>query len=121
LRFGVQIPEILRSASLFQQGAIYAAQVCFSNVPRYAAQVCFSRVPRWRSASLFQQSATPRIFMLDKKFSLKCIGLVNTYRLIQKKFHQYLSIDLKKSLHAHSNAHKPPKKRPLKRPQTAKT
>jgi len=25
----------------------------------------------------------PTIFMLDKKFKLKCIGLVNTYRLIQ--------------------------------------
>jgi len=28
---------------------------------------------------------TLTIFMLDKKFYLKCIGLVNTYRLIQKK------------------------------------
>jgi len=29
---------------------------------------------------------TPTIFMLDKKFYLKCIGLVNNYRLIQNKF-----------------------------------
>jgi len=36
--------------------------------------------------------------MLDKKFQLKCIGLVNTYRLIQKKIY-----------HAHSNARKPTK------------
>jgi len=27
---------------------------------------------------------TPTIFMLDKKFKLKCISFVNTYRLIKK-------------------------------------
>jgi len=34
------------------------------------------------------------VFLLKYKFELKCIGLVNTYRLTQKKV-----------CHAHSNAH----------------
>jgi len=42
----------------------------------------------------------PTVFMLDKKFYLKCIGLVNTYRLVQILTEmywsrRYLSIDVK--------------------------
>jgi len=33
----------------------------------------------------------PTIFMLGTKFKLKCIGLVNTYRLIKKSFAKILS------------------------------
>jgi len=40
----------------------------------------------------------PTVLMLDTKFLLKCIGLVNTYRVIKKLV-----------CHAHSNAHKPTK------------
>jgi len=39
-----------------------------------------------RSASLFRNAHKPHKTVLEYKFYLKCIGLINTYRLTQKKF-----------------------------------
>jgi len=56
------------------------------------------KYPSFRIQLSFLSLFSPLLEPFYKQFSLKCIDLVNTYRLIKKNV-----------CHAHSNAHKPPK------------
>jgi len=67
LRFGVQIPELLTQC-------------------KFVSAQCHAH----SNAHKPPKTVAPTVLMLDKKFQLKCIGLVNTYRLIKKNLHRPL-------------------------------
>jgi len=50
---------------------------------KFVSETCHAHKPT--------KPVAPTIFMLGTKFKLKCIGLVNTYRLIKKSFAKILS------------------------------
>jgi len=93
--------SFLRSESLFQQCATlswasYAAQVCFSEVPRlYAAQVCFSNVPRPYAAQVCFSNA-PRPLQRPQTAQNCGSYSFNARIIILTEIncsHQYLSVD----------------------------
>jgi len=75
LRFGVQIPELLTQR-------------------KFVSAMCHAH----SNAHKPPKTVAPTVLVLEYKFLLKCIVLVNTYPLTQNKV-----------CHAHSNAQKPPK------------
>jgi len=121
LLYACRFLSFLRSASLFQQRALgigkqipeipaqrkFVSAMCLGirhadSEDSCAAQVCFSRVPRplyfLRSASLFQQSATPTLSQTAQNCGSYSFDARVKILTEKNCYHPYLSIAPKKTL-----------------------